>query len=92
MTGPLSHDTAGDATTRVQAPQPSRNTTGNANDRTRKEYPMAQRRADHDYYESSNREDGFPLATTIKWIGIVTVTLIVAYVAVQILSTLQAIF
>lgn len=82
MAGSLS----GDDATRVDRPAPPQQLT------KREEYPMAQRRTDNDYYERMDRDEGFPLATTIRWVGIVTVTLIVAYIAVQVLSTLQAIF
>lgn len=53
---------------------------------------MATRRSDEGYYERADREEGFPLATAIRWSGIIAVTIIAAYFGMQILQTLQVVF
>lgn len=53
---------------------------------------MAVKRGYEDYYERADKEEGFPLATAIRWVGIIVVTIIVAYVAIRILTTVQAVF
>lgn len=88
MAGPLSHDDTNPATTRIDRTSHSRPAVTSKEE----EYSMAQRRADHDYYERMDGQESFPLATAIRWGGIIIVTLIVAYLVVQILNTLQAIF
>lgn len=47
-----------------------------------------------DYYDDRDRDDGgaaYAIATAIKWIGVVIVTLIIAYVVLRLTGTIEGI-